>query len=93
MKLNQPDFVSELSRNLKENNVKLTKDELNIVITELIALIHNTVLYQEEEVKINNFAKFSIGKTAQRKLPNGQIVVPREILRVKLSEKFTNKQR
>lgn len=92
IELKSTDFVSELLKKIKDNDIKLTKDELNIVITEFVSLIHDVVLYEEEEVKINNFAVFFLGKKAKRKLPNGDYVNPGEIMRVRLSEKFKNKQ-
>lgn len=92
MKLKQTDFVSELLKRLKDNDVKLTKDELIIIITEFVSLIHDVVLYKKEKVKINNFAVFELGRKAQRKLPNGKLVEQGDIMRVRLSEKFKNKQ-
>lgn len=92
IELKSTDFVSELFKKLKDNDIKLSRDELNIVITEFVSLIHDVVLYEEEEVKINNFAVFFLGKKAPRKLPNGEGVPPGEIMRVRLSEKFKNKQ-
>ncbi|GAA0102520.1 hypothetical protein UT300012_32350 [Paraclostridium bifermentans] len=90
--MKQTDFVSELLKRLKDNDVKLTKDELIIIITEFVSLIHDVVLYKKEKVKINNFAVFELGRKAQRKLPNGKLVEQGDIMRVRLSEKFKNKQ-
>ena len=92
MKLKQTDFVSELLKRLKDNDIKLTKDELIIIITEFVSLIHDVVLYKKEKVKINNFAVFELGRKAARKLPNGNLVEQGDIMRVRLSEKFKNKQ-
>lgn len=92
IELKQTDFVSELLKRLKDNDVKLTKDELIIIITEFVSLIHDVVLYKKEKVKINNFAVFELGRKAQRKLPNGKLVEQGDIMRVRLSEKFKNKQ-
>lgn len=90
--MKQTDFVSELLKRLKDNDVKLTKDELIIIITEFVSLIHDVVLYKKDKVKINNFAVFELGRKAQRKLPNGKLVEQGDIMRVRLSEKFKNKQ-
>lgn len=92
IKLTQTDFVSELLKILKDNDMKLSKEELNIVIAEFVSLIHDVVLYRKEKVKINNFAVFFLDDTAPRKLPNGEKVKTREIMRSRLSEKFKNKQ-
>lgn len=86
------DFVSELLKKIKNNNIKLTKDELVIIITEFVSLIHNEVLYKNEKIKINNFAVFELGKKAPRKLPGGKIVEKGDIIRVRLSKNFKNKE-
>lgn len=90
--MKQTDFVSELLKRLKDNNIRLTKDELSIIITEFVSLIHDVVLYRKEKVKINNFAVFELGTKAPRKLPNGKLVEKGDIMRVRLSEKFKDKQ-
>lgn len=88
--MNINEFVSELTKRCKALGVKINIIDMKIIVTEFVKLIHERV-FEGFEVKIKNFATFSLGKSENRKLPNGNVFEPTKVLKVKLSRNFKNK--
>lgn len=85
-------FISDLTKRIRDNGIKINQDETKIIINTLINLINEKV-FEGHIIKIKNFATFELGKTSNsRKLPNGKDFKQSEIIKVKLSKNFKNKR-
>lgn len=88
--VNINEFVSELTRRCKALGIKINIIDMKIIVTEFIKLIHEKV-FEGFEIKIKNFATFNLGKSDNRKLPNGDVFEQTEVIKVKMSRNFKNK--
>lgn len=88
--MNNNEFISELSRSLKDDGIRLNQEDLKTIITCFIQLIHERVL-EGEEVKIKNFGTFYLDDTSNRVLPGGKQFDIRKVVRFRVSRNFKNK--
>lgn len=89
--MNINEFISELTKRCKSKGLRVNQNDMKTIVTEFISLIKDKV-FDGCEVRLKNFAIFTLGMQDKRKLPNGEYFEQNEIIKVRLSDNFKRKR-